>query len=455
MELEGKNVLVLGLGHTGLSMARWLVRQGARVRVADSRAAPPNAAQLAHEMPDVALDRGAFSETSFTHLDLIAISPGVPVAEPLVQRALGRGVQVVGDIELFARAKDPAAKVIAITGSNGKSTVTTMVGEMCKAAGANVVVAGNIGLPVLDALTSVPTPQLFVLELSSFQLETTYSLDAAAATVLNISEDHLDRYPDMAAYQAAKARIFRGCRAQVVNRDDPATRAMTVPGQPVVTFGLDAPRASDDWGIRLHDGANWISQGSRMVMPVSALAVPGMHNAANALAALALCRVLDLPEAALVDGLRRFRGLPHRMELVATAAGVSFYNDSKGTNVGATVAALSGLTNKCVLIVGGDGKGQDFSPLAAPVRERARAVVLIGKDGDRIGAAIAASGVSLARAVTFDDAIRLAHSLAAPGDCVLLSPACASYDMFRDYVHRGNEFARIARALVPASGGTH
>lgn len=455
MELEGKNVLVLGLGHTGLSMARWLVRQGARARVADSRAAPPNAAQLAREMPGVALDRGVFSETSFADLDLIAISPGVPVAEPLVQRALGHGVPVVGDIELFARAKDPAAKVIAITGSNGKSTVTTMVGEMCKAAGANVAVAGNIGLPVLDALTSVPAPQLFVLELSSFQLETTYSLDAAAATVLNISEDHLDRYPDMAAYQAAKARIFLGCRAQVVNRDDPATLAMTVPGQPVVTFGLDAPRASDDWGIRSRDGAKWISQGSRMVMPVSALAVPGMHNAANALAALALCRVLDLPEAALVDGLRRFRGLPHRMELVATAGGVSFYNDSKGTNVGATVAALSGLTNKCVLIAGGDGKGQDFSPLAAPVRERARAVVLIGKDGDRIGAAIAASGVSLVCAVTFDEAIRLAHSLAAPGDVVLLSPACASYDMFRDYVHRGDEFARIARALVPASGGTH
>jgi UDP-N-acetylmuramoylalanine--D-glutamate ligase len=455
MQLEGKNVLVLGLGHTGLSMTRWLARRGARVRVADSRAAPPNAETIAREMPEVALAFGAFGEASFANVDVIAISPGVPVAEPLVQRARGRGVPVVGDIELFACAKSPAAKVIAITGSNGKSTVTTMVGAMCKAAGANVVVAGNIGLPVLDALSSVPPPQLFVLELSSFQLETTYSLDADAATVLNISEDHLDRYADMAAYKAAKARIFRGSGTQVVNRDDPATLAMTVPGRPAVTFGLDAPSASDDWGIRLQGGEEWLVRGDQMVMRVSELTVPGMHNAANALAALALCRALALPQAALVDGLRRFRGLPHRMELVATIAGVSFYNDSKGTNVGATVAALSGVRTQCVLIAGGDGKGQDFSPLLAPVRERARAVVLIGKDGERIGSALTRSGVPVVRAVTFEEAIRQAYLLALPGDAVLLSPACASYDMFRDYVHRGQEFARIVRTLPTASGSEH
>ncbi|MCC7083115.1 MAG: UDP-N-acetylmuramoyl-L-alanine--D-glutamate ligase [Burkholderiales bacterium] len=455
LQLRGKNVLVLGLGATGLSMARWLVRQGARVRVADSRFDPPNAATLASELPDVHLETGPFGDASFETIDLVAISPGIALTEPAVKRALDRDLPVVGDVELFAHAKHAAARVIAITGSNGKSTVTTMAGSMCAAAGARTVVAGNIGLPVLDALSDVTSPDVYVLELSSFQLETTRSLDPTAAAVLNVSEDHLDRYDGMAAYARAKARIFRGSGAQVLNRDDAWSLAMRLPGRQVVTFGLGAPDAASDWGIVSDAGTAFLVQGARRVMAFADLGAPGLHNAANALAALALGTALGLPELPMVGALRAYRGLPHRLQPVARCGDVAFYDDSKGTNVGAAVAALSGLGRTCVLIAGGEGKGQDFAPLAQAVRRHARAVVLIGRDRDRIRAALASSGVVLTTADTLEDAVDIAYAAALPGDAVLLSPACASFDMFRDYRHRGEAFALIARALAQRLGGRH
>ncbi|RPI48037.1 MAG: UDP-N-acetylmuramoyl-L-alanine--D-glutamate ligase [Betaproteobacteria bacterium] len=455
MDLRGKRILVLGLGETGLSMARWLAHRGAAVRVADSREHPPRADDLARELANVRTDFGAFSAESFEGADLIAISPGVPAAEPLVRRAAERGVPIVGDIELFARSRPRESAVIAITGSNGKSTVTAMAGAMCEAAGWGTVMAGNIGLPVLDALSEHPRARVYVLELSSFQLETTYSLNACAAAMLNLSQDHLDRYDDLASYAAAKARIFQGEGMQVLNRDDPWSMDMRLSGRAVNTFGLDAPPTGEDWGIHCADAGDWLARGSDVLMPVGELGVPGRHNAANALAAMALCRAVGVPDAPMLVALRSFHGLPHRMQPVAERDGVTFYDDSKGTNVGATAAALRGLAKPCVLIAGGEGKGQDFTPLAAPVCDRARAVVLIGRDREVLRSALAATGVRLLLADTLEQAVRLAYAAAFPGDAVLLSPACASFDMFRDYRQRGEEFARLARQLALEAKSSH
>lgn len=455
MNLKGRKILVLGLGETGMSMARWLAKQGASVRAADSRDQPPHAAALARDFPQIAIDTGAFRASSFEGIETIAISPGVPVAERLVQAALARGVEVVGDIELFARAKPEHASVIAITGSNGKSTVTAMAGAIANSAGRRSVMAGNFGLPVLDALDADPHTELYVLELSSFQLETTVSLDPVAATMLNVSQDHLDRYDGMESYAAAKARIFFGTGVQVLNRDDAWSMNMRVPGREVRTFGLDVPRTDTEWGIVAAGGRDWLARGAQRLLPVDELGVPGRHNAANALAAMALCHEVGIAAAPMLDALHAFKGLPHRMQPVAERDGVVFYDDSKGTNVGATVAALSGLTTPCVLIAGGDGKGQDFTPLAVPVGAHARAVVLIGRDREQIAAALGATGVALIRADSLDAAIRLAFAAAYRGDAVLLSPACASYDMFRSYVHRGEEFARLAREFAQESRSSH
>ena len=377
LNLSGKKVLVLGLGDTGLSCARWLAARGAQVSVADSRAAPPHAARLAEWLPQVPLFTGPFDDARLQAADMLVVSPGVPLAEPAVARAMAAGVEAVGDVELFARAiqalntqratstsSSGPMRVIAITGSNGKSTVTAMCGDMCRMAGLSTCVAGNIGLPVLDALVeieqgSAPAPQVWVLELSSFQLETTSSLNADAATVLNVTEDHMDRYPDMDAYAAAKARIFSGDGVQVVNRDDARSLAMALPGRQVVSFGLDRCPKNENFGLCEDE----LCLGRDMLMPLSALPVAGLHNAANALAALALTRALGLPMEPLLRGLVHFKGLPHRVEKVAEIEGVTWYDDSKGTNVGATEAALYGLGDrKAVVILGGDGKGQDFSP---------------------------------------------------------------------------------------------
>jgi UDP-N-acetylmuramoylalanine--D-glutamate ligase len=463
LNLSGKNVLVLGLGDTGLSCARWLLARGARVSVADSRDAPPQAERLASLAPGVALTTGAFDVAQLQAVDLLVVSPGIPLADPAVTAAMTAGVEVVGDVELFARAiaainaeraTTPETirpmQLLAITGSNGKSTVTAMCGEMCRIAGLQTCVAGNIGLPVLDALLeaetcNTPMPQVWVLELSSFQLETTSSLNATAATVLNVSEDHMDRYAGLDAYAAAKARIFSGDGVQVLNRDDARTMAMALLGRKVVSFGLERSPHDENLGLCEDE----LCLGDDMLMPMSALKVNGLHNVANALAALALTRTLGLPLATLLRGLVHFTGLPHRVEKVAEIENITYFDDSKGTNVGATEAALYGLgRRRAVVILGGDGKGQDFTPLKAAVESNARAVLLIGRDAPLIAAAIEGCGVDTYPAASLSEAVEQAHRLARPGDAVLLSPACASFDMFRNYAHRAEVFIQAVHKLA-------
>jgi len=453
-EWADKKVLVLGLGETGLSLVRWLSAQGARVRAADSRDFPPSLDQLRAQFPDVELRCGVFRSELLDGIELVAISPGVPLRDSPAVHAAARGIPVVGDIELFARSlpQDKRPKIIAITGSNGKTTVTSMVGAMCRAAGLDTEVAGNISPAVLDVLLRRVgrQPDVWVLELSSFQLETTSSLNADAATVLNISEDHLDRYADMGAYIAAKARIFRSNGrggVQVLNRDDPDSAGMALAGRLQDTFGLNAPSTGSDWGIENDGEEAWLVHGSRRLLNANELRVAGMHNVANALAALALCHAVGLPLAPLLNALRNFEGLPHRVQIVAEINDVVYYDDSKGTNVGATVAALQGLGRPAVLIAGGEGKGQDFTPLHPAVSQHARAVVLIGRDAEMIAAALESCGVPVVRAADMADAVRQSAALAQPGDAVLLSPACASFDMFRNYAHRAEVFVDAVRAL--------
>ena len=461
MKLSEARCLVVGLGDSGMSCVRWLRRHGVTVRATDTRAEPPHAAELLLQQPDVTLSLGGFKAEDFTWADVIVASPGVPVSTPEIAQS---GKLVVGDVELFALAlrqglagpeggevRYPA--VLAITGSNGKSTVTSMAGAMCERAGLETCVAGNIGLPVLDALLEIETgqrsvPDVFVLELSSFQLETTSSLVVTAATVLNISEDHMDRYPDMAKYAIAKGRIFHHAAIQVLNRDDPFTLALCVPGCTLWTFGLDAPTRGGQWGLIQADGQTWLAESGQRLLPISALQVAGRHNAANALAALALCHALGLPSATLLAALREYHGLPHRVERVAEINGVAYYDDSKGTNVGATEAALSGFDQPVLLIAGGDGKGQDFSPLRQVVAHT-RAVVLIGCDAPLIEAAISGAA-EIHHAATLEEAVALCHELAQPGDAVLLSPACASFDMFRNYSHRAQVFIDAVKKLEVA-----
>lgn len=449
-DLQDKQVLVLGLGDTGLSALRWLKRQGARLSVADTRAHPPGLETVEREFRGMPIHLGPFSPEVFEQAQWIVASPGVPLAEPEVQAALRRGIPVVGDVELFAQAiADSEAKVIAITGSNGKSTVTSLVGHLCSAAGLDTVVAGNIGLPVLEALAERENagklPEVWVLELSSFQLETTHSLRADAATVLNISADHMDRYSSLADYARAKERIFAVCKVQVLNRDDAMTLAMRHADAVVHTFGLQPGVDATEWGVLEREGRRWLAKGHERLFAVDELPIAGLHNAANALAAMALCRAIGLHYAPMLDALRTFKGLAHRVEFVAEIVGRTFYDDSKGTNVGATAAALRGFAQPVVLIAGGDGKGQDFTPLRDAVA-RTRAVVQIGRDGPEIERAIAGA-CHVQRAESMEDAVRQAYALSEPGDVILLSPACASWDMFRNYAHRAEVFIRAVKEL--------
>lgn len=474
----GVRALVVGLGDTGLSCVRWLVGRGARVRTTDTRPNPPQAERLRTAYPELPMRLGGLDAADLDWAQMIVVSPGVSVLTPEIAAAAAAGKDVVGDVELFARAlakAQHASRVLAITGSNGKSTVTALTGHLCRVAGRRTVVAGNIGLPVLDALAEAEDtgnwPEVWVLELSSFQLETTASLAPDAATVLNLSEDHMDRYASIADYAAAKARIFGPVtpharqpvpqpRTQILNRDDPAVMKMACPDWRLWTFGLSAARKSGEWGISARGRQKWLVEGTRFLMPVADLPIAGLHNAANALAALALCRAIDLPYPHLLEGLTTFAGLPHRVQKVAEIDGVSWYDDSKGTNVGATVAALNGFECPVVLIAGGDGKGQDFTPLAAALR-RTRAVILIGRDAPIIEAAIGGAASCL-HASSLEEAVSLAHRQAQPGDAVLLSPACASFDMFRNYIHRAEVFKaavnRLAQTLHPVQpapdGGT-
>ncbi|SFU60219.1 UDP-N-acetylmuramoylalanine--D-glutamate ligase [Nitrosomonas eutropha] len=458
MNYADKNVLVLGMGKTGMSMVKWLSRAGARVSVADTRATPPNLELLNQMVPREAIFCGPFKAGLLKGIDAIAISPGVAVAEPLVQAALQLGMSVIGDIELFAIALDqhapPGTKILAITGSNGKTTVATMVGEMAGNTGWDVEVAGNIGLAALDALMqrmdTGKWPHLWVLELSSFQLETTNSLHPNAAVVLNLSEDHLDRYRTIEEYAAAKAKIFpdphNSC-VQVLNRDDTRVYAMARENNKQLTFGLSAPAFDDEFGVLPSGSDLWLAQGTTRLMKVSELAVAGLHNAANALAALALCRAIDLPFEPLLHALHIFRGLPHRMQKIAEFNGVTFYDDSKSTNVGSAVAALNGFRKNVILIAGGDGKGQDFSPLERSINKHTRSIVLLGRDAEKISQAIQGCNVPVHRVATMDEAVRVSFLLAERGDVVLLSPACASLDMFNNYIHRAEVFTAAVQGI--------
>jgi len=507
MNYDGKLALVLGLGESGLAMAQWLARAGARVRVADTRAEPVRLPALRAAVPDADIvcgdaANGQFGAALLDGVDFVAVSPGLAPNRELVEiipAAAERRVPVWGEIELFAQALAQlrestgyAPKVIAITGTNGKTTVTSLTGLLCRRAGLSTRVAGNISPAALDVLREAvdadALPQAWVLELSSFQLHTTFSLQADAATVLNLTQDHLDWHGDMDAYAADKARIFGTDTVRILNRDDARVMRMAAPDAPAFTFGTGEPVEPNSFGLLEERGVLWLANAApgeqiekkrrkgrtealagdaaepveaivNRLMPADALKIRGLHNAANALAALALCRACDLPLAPLLHGLREYAGEPHRVELVATIDGVEFYDDSKGTNVGATVAALQGLgkaftgaDQQILLIAGGDGKGQDFTPLAQPVAHYVRAVLLIGRDAPAVRAAIEPSGVPAFDLDDLPQAVRRAAGLARAGDAVLLSPACASLDMFTNYAHRAQVFVETVREIALDKG---
>lgn len=457
LQLHNKRVLVLGLGETGLSALRWLDTQGAILSVADSRDNPPNIDELARSMPHLAVHTGAFKQAILLQAEVIIISPGVALSEPAVQAAIQQGIPVVGDIELFAQRRTKHAKVIGITGSNGKTTVTSLVGEICKAAGLKTIVAGNIGLPVLDTF-NMEEPDVYVLELSSFQLETTSSLILDAATVLNVCEDHMDRYSNIEDYAAAKARMLKHAKVAVLNRDDVISFGLA--NTNTVTFGLNAAANIADFGLIECEGESYLTSGQRKICKASSLKIAGQHNVANALAAYALCHAIGIEKSTIVLALQAFKGLPHRVQWVAEIEGVDYYDDSKGTNVGATCAAIVGMTKndnghnqlqKVVLIAGGDGKGQDFSPLAPAVQANSRAVVLIGRDAKLIEAELLKTNIPLYHAADLPEAVNIAKKLAKVGDAVLLSPACASFDMFKNYVQRAEVFVGEVQRLSLAT----
>jgi UDP-N-acetylmuramoylalanine--D-glutamate ligase len=450
MKMSGRNVVVLGLGVTGMSAARWAARHHASVRVVDTRPDPPRARQLADELPHVPLVSGPIDEASLRGADMIVISPGLARRQPAIEAAVARGVELVGDVELFARAMPPAQKLLAVTGSNGKTTVSTLLADLARAAGLEALTIGNIGEPVLDILAAyeggAPWPDVFIVELSSFQLETTSHLHATAATVLNVSENHLDRYDGMEDYASAKARILTRADAQVLNRDDPRSIAMALPEKLLITFGDGVPASAQEWGIADCNDSPWLAHGDDLLLSTRDLTLVGRHNVLNALAALAMLSTVAHIDAAVLLALARFRSLSNRMERVAEIEGVLFVNDSKGTTVAATQAALEGLGRPTVLIAGGDGKGQQFAPLKASVDAYAHSVILLGRDAPAIAAALAGTQARVEHVESIDAAVVRAIAHARRGDAVLLSPACASLDMFRDYVERGERFkAAIAQ----------
>lgn len=434
--------VIVGLGRTGLSCARHLHAHGWRLAVTDTRPAPPQLTALTALDARIPVRLGGLDTALLEDAVCVVASPGLPLDMPFFAEARRRGLQIVGDIELFARAT--TAAVAGITGTNGKSTVTTLLARMAQRAGLAVRAGGNLGEPALDLLT--PDTELYVLELSSYQLETTASLHCRAATVLNVSPDHLDRYDSLASYAAAKARIFARCDTAIINLDDPLVAAMPRRATRTLSFSLRASIGAD-YALAQHGSEWWLTHAAAPLMPVAALKIKGLHNAANALAALALGEALALPLPARLAELAAFEGLPHRSQWVGDVRGVSYVDDSKGTNVGATLAAVAGMPGPLVLIAGGDGKNQDFTPLAGAFRGKVRHAVLIGRDAARIAAALA--GVcTLETCATLPQAVEAAARAARPGDTVLLSPACASLDMFRDYAHRGAVFAQAVRELA-------
>lgn len=442
--VSDRRTLIVGLGKTGLSCVRYLCEKGRDVAVADSRLSPPCLDELRAEWPDLPVYLGEFDAELFAGFNELVVSPGISVAEPAIQRAADQGAVIRGDIDLFSEAAD--APIIAITGSNGKTTVTTLVGEMARAAGRRVEVGGNIGTPALDLLGR--GADLYVLELSSFQLETTRELNALAATVLNVSDDHMDRYPDKMAYFQAKQRIFNGCENAVVNLDDALSTPMARDNLRFLCFGFHRVNP-DTFSTRDDNEGTWITFGFDNLLLAEELGLMGQHNISNVMAALALGHAAGLPMDVMLETAKRFKGLPHRCEFVRRVSDVDYINDSKGTNVGATAAAIESLVpagGKIVLIAGGEGKGADFSLLANPVSTHCRAVVLIGADAEIIATALGYR-VETVNATDIADAVQTAKKLAQPGDRVLLSPACASFDMFRDYGDRGDRFRQQVEGL--------
>ncbi len=492
MNYAGKHALVLGLGESGLAIAHWLADAGVRLRVADTRAIPDRLPALRENVPTAEFISGEFTPSLLDDINFIILSPGLsPLNEltAILAAAQEKNIPVWGEIELFAQAlaalkerRTYHPKIIAITGTNGKTTVTRLTGELCRAAGLSVKVAGNISPAALDVLREAVAndtlPDVWVLELSSFQLYSTYTLRADAATVLNISQDHLDWHGNMNEYAKAKERIFGPETIRVLNRDDARVMKMIVRDAPCTTFGIDAPTEADAFGLVEEHGMRWLVQAIstdddgekkkrgkqkepaeifiNRLMPADALKIRGLHNASNVLAALSLCRSIDLPLAPLLHAARQYQGEPHRVEAISTIRGVDYIDDSKGTNVGATIAALNGLgsdaKSNLILIAGGDGKGQDFAPLAKPVTRYVRAVMLIGKDGPTIRAALADTGIDLIDCWTLEQAVERAAEIAVEGDVVLLSPACASFDMFTNYAHRAQVFGDAVRDLGLSQG---
>jgi UDP-N-acetylmuramoylalanine--D-glutamate ligase len=437
--------IVVGLGKSGMSLVRFLAKQGVSFAVADTRDNPPELATLRQDYPQVEVRCGELDVEFLCRADELYVSPGLALATPALQQAAARGVKLSGDIELFAR--NAKAPIVAISGSNAKSTVTTLVGEMAAAAGKRVAIGGNLGTPALDLLDDAV--ELYVLELSSFQLETTDQLGAEVATVLNVSEDHMDRYSGLPAYHLAKHRIFRGARQVVVNRQDALSRPLIGEGLPCWTFGLNKPDFHG-FGLREENGEKYLAFQFDNLMPVRELKIRGAHNQANALAALALGHAVGLPFDAMLSALRTFTGLAHRCQWLRERAGVSYYDDSKATNVGAALAAIEGLgmdiAGKLVLIAGGDGKGADFSALRAPVIAYCRMVVLLGRDAELLAKTFG-DAVPLVRVKTLEEAVQRAAEWAQNGDAVLLSPACASLDMFKNFEERGHVFAHAVEGL--------
>jgi UDP-N-acetylmuramoylalanine--D-glutamate ligase len=443
------NSVVVGLGKTGASCVRYLAKRGDQVSATDTRLAPPGLAQLGEMAASVELRLGGFDLSLLEGASQVLMSPGVSLDEPIARAARARGIEVLGDVELFAR--DVHAPVIGVTGTNGKSTVTTLVARMAAAAGRRVLAGGNLGEPALDLLEQ-PAPDLYVLELSSFQLETTSSLKLQAAVVLNVTADHLDRYPSVAAYAQAKERIFSQASTVVLNADDPWVAAMRgqQPSSETARVTVSIERSDADFSLIRSGGQIFLARRGEKLLDAARMKLAGLHNAANALAALALGEAAGLPRSAMLEALETFPGLSHRSSWVADIGGVRYIDDSKGTNVGATIAAVAGMPGPLVMIAGGEGKGQDFTPLGKAFAGKVREAVLLGKDAPAIAAAL--KGVCRTETVTsMEDAVSRAHRIALAGDTVLLSPACASLDMFRDYGHRGDVFAAAVHELKAAT----
>lgn len=438
--------VIVGLGVTAVSCARHLTQQNIPIAVTDTRQNPPHLAEFKQAYPNAPVSLGQLDEALLNKATKLIVSPGISVQEPALQRQLARGIPIVGDIELFAQ--EVTAPVIAITGTNAKSTVTTLVGEMAIAAGLRTQVGGNLGVPALDLLTK-PLAELFVLELSSFQLETTYSLAPRVAVVLNVTPDHMDRYATLQDYRLAKQRVYSNCAIAVCNRDDAFTDCGDRYTERKIQFTLQKPR-QDEFGLLSKNGETYLAYGHEILMPIRKLPVLGRHYQANALAALAIGHGFGLPMEPMLETLVKFKGLPHRCQLIREHNGVAWYNDSKGTNVGAALAAIEGLGSeiegKLILIAGGVGKNADFTPLVPAITQYVRATILLGEAAP-ILAEVLSDRVDISFADSMAEAVALADKFALPGDSVLLSPACASFDMFNNFEHRGEVFTEVVQAL--------